>query len=121
MCAALERLEHRGDIFATADFECDDLKAERGRRCLNMAPLQRCDGIADIGQESQPADTRNHLTQQLESLASKIGCERREASDVAARSREAGDKSVPTGSPITADTMGMTAVACFAATTGGVA
>jgi hypothetical protein len=52
--------------------------------------------------------TGNNLAQEFEPLASKIGRLQRQAGDVAT-------KPVPTGSPDTAKTIGMTEVACFIA------
>ena len=71
--AALERLEGGRDILRSPDFECDDLKAERAGRCLNLAHLQHGGGIADIGHDRQPAETGDNLAQEFESLAGKIG------------------------------------------------
>ena len=51
--------------------ECNDLKAERAGRCLDLAHLQHGGGNADIGQDRQPAETRDNLAQEFESLASK--------------------------------------------------
>jgi hypothetical protein len=68
-----------------------------------------------MGHDRQPAETGNNLAQQFEALASKIGRLERQASDVAARSRQTCEKPLPTGSFATANTIGMTDVACFAA------
>ena len=70
------------------DFERDDFKAERAGRCLNFAHLQHGVGIADIGQDRQPAETGDNLAQKFKSLAGKIGGLDRQAGDVAARSRQ---------------------------------
>ena len=90
--AALERLEGGRDILGSPDFECDDFKAERAGRCLNLAHLQHGGGIADIGHDRQPAETGDNLAQKFESLASKIGRLDRQAGDVAARSRQTRDQ-----------------------------
>ena len=57
ICAALERLEGGRDVLGSPDFRCDDLEAERAGRRLNLAHLQHGVGIADIGQDRQPAET----------------------------------------------------------------
>jgi hypothetical protein len=49
------------------------IKAERLGRCLTITHLQHVAGIADIGHDRQPAETRDNLAQELESLARKIG------------------------------------------------
>src|SRR5262249_2057861 len=90
--AAIERLERGRDIFGAPNFECHDIEAERAGGRLNLVHLQCGDGITDIRQAGQPAQTWDNLAQEFESLASKIGCQGREAGDVAARSRKATNK-----------------------------
>ena len=63
-------------------------ETERAGGRLNLTQLQHAEGIADIGQDRQPAETGDDLAQKFEPLASKIGRQGCKASDVAARSRQ---------------------------------
>jgi hypothetical protein len=119
--AVLERLEGGCDVLRSPDFGCSDLKAERAGRCLDLAYFQHRGGIAHISHDRQPAKTGYGLAQQFEFLASSIRILVRQTGDVAARSRQNATKPGPTGSDTAANTIGMTAVACFAARVGGVA
>src|SRR5262245_10678373 len=92
MRAALERLECRHDIFRTPDFERDDIEAERVGRLLTLVHLLYYDGITDIAQESQAAEAGDHLAQEFEPLAAKIGGQDRQASNIATRPRKASDE-----------------------------
>ena len=71
--AALERLESGRDVLRTSDFGCRDLEAERMGRCLNLAHVQHGAGIADIGDDRQPAKTGDGFAQEFDSLAGEIG------------------------------------------------
>src|SRR5947207_287307 len=90
--AALGRLDGGRDVFGSLDFRSPDLKTERSGSCLNLAHLQYKVGIADIGQDRQPAQTRDNLPQEVEPLASKVSRLVRQASDVAARSCKTRDE-----------------------------
>ena len=116
--ATLERFEGGRDILRSPDFDCGDFEAERAASCLNLAHLQHGCGIVDIGHDRQPAETGDNLAQKFESLASKIGLLVRQAGDVAARSRQTCDEAGANRVPAAAKTIGMTDVACFAATAG---
>src|SRR5262249_25826786 len=119
--AAIERLERGRDIFGAPNFECRDIEAERAGRRLNLVHLQCGNGITDIRQAGQPAETGDDLAQEFESLASKIGVRADRPVTLPPGRARLAIRPVPTGSPITAETIGMTPVACFAAMTGGVA
>jgi hypothetical protein len=62
--------------------------------CLSLLHLQYGDGIAEVGQNRQTAETRDDPAQEFESLAGKIARLERQAGDVAARSCQTGDKAV---------------------------
>ncbi len=113
----LERLEGGRDILPSPDFQRDDFEAEGAGRRLNLAHFQYGEAISNIAQDRQAAQTRDHLAQDFKALGSQIGSLTRQSSDVATRSRQTGDKPASTGSPAAANTIGMTVVACFAATT----
>jgi hypothetical protein len=72
--------------------QCVDLKAERPSRCPDIAHLQNAEGIVNIAQDCQPAETRYNLAQQFDSFADRISRLTRQAGKVAARSREARDQ-----------------------------
>jgi hypothetical protein len=91
----LERRESRRDVLCSPDFRCDDLKTELAGCGLGFAHIQRGVGIANICQYRQPAQTGDNLAQKLELLAGKIGLLVRQASDVAARARQARDQTGP--------------------------
>jgi len=74
-----------------SDFECGDFEAERTGRCLNLAHLQYGTGSADIAHDRQPAKIGDNLAQKFETLASSIGLPDRQASNVAAWTRQARD------------------------------
>ena len=65
------------------------MEAERVGRRLNLAHLLYDDGITDIAQESQAAEAGDHLAQEFEPFAAKIGCQDRQASNIATRPRKA--------------------------------
>ena len=68
-----ERLKGGRDILSSPDFRtCDDIEAERAGGCLNLAYLQHDQGIADIAQDCQSAETGDDLAQKLDPLARKI-------------------------------------------------
>ena len=92
--AALERLKRGRDILRTPDVARDDLKAEWARDCLNLGQVLHGGGVTAINHYRQPAQTGDNFTQEFETLASKIGYLGRQASDVAARSRQTSDEVV---------------------------
>src|SRR6516225_4371253 len=69
----LDRLDGGTDILRSPDFGWRDFDAERACRSLNLAHLQYRVGIANINHDCQPAEPRDHLTQEFEPLAAKIG------------------------------------------------
>src|SRR5262249_52696082 len=78
-------------------------------------------GIADTGQDRQPAETGDNFAQELKSLTGKIDRLVRQAGDVAPRSRQAGHEIIADRvSPTELKTIGIANVACFAARTSGV-
>ena len=70
--SALERLEGGRDILHSPNFERISLETKPPGRRLNLAHLQHGEGITDIADGRQPAETRNSLAQKFELLASKI-------------------------------------------------
>jgi hypothetical protein len=82
----------RRNILCSPDFRCGDIEAKRAGPCLNLAHLLHGAGIADIGQDRQPVETWDHLAQEFESLASKVGLLKRHSGDVAARPRQTRDE-----------------------------
>ena len=119
--AAFERVDSGRDILGRKDFRSYCFEAKRGGRCLNLAHIQCGGRITALGHNSQTAQTRDNVAQQLKSLVGSVGLLQRQASGIAARPRENSTTPAPTGSPADANTIGMTDVACFAATVGGVA
>ena len=89
MC--LERLEGGSNILYSPNFEWRDFEAERASLGLNLAHLQHGLRKAGISNDCQPAEPRQNLTQEFESLAGKIGLLVRHASDVASRLRQTFD------------------------------
>src|SRR5258708_14992563 len=81
VCAALYRLEGGHDVLRSSDFDHDGLKPELSGRCLNLIPVQCAGWIVWIGQYRQPAQRRNNLAQELESLAGSVGLLLRWADD----------------------------------------
>jgi len=118
--AVPEGLEGRYDILSSPDFGCSDPKAEPAGRCLSLAHIQHGAGIARINHDRQPAKTGYDLTQELEFLATSVRHLVRQTGDVAARSRQTRDQASPDRTFAAANTIGMTAVARFAARLGGV-
>ena len=116
----LSVLEGGRDIVGSANFQPGESKAERAGRCFEprSSPARRpdCRALAMIASRRSPGDD---LAQEFEPLAGKIGLLQRQAGDVAARPRKARDQSgADRVSPPSSNTIGMTDVACFAATTG---
>src|SRR5262245_61882119 len=81
-------------------------------RCLDLAHFEHGSGVANIANDRQAAEAGNGFAQQFEFLASSIGQLGRQASDVAARVRQARDHA-RSGSAATANTIGITDVACL--------
>ena len=63
------------------------------RRGLHLAHLNHGAGIADIGHDRQPAETGTDFAQQLNPLSDEIPMHGRQAGDIAARPRKAGNQS----------------------------
>ena len=72
--AALERLEDEGDVLRALDWHWYDLKTERARRRVDLVHLRDATGIAGIGQDRQPTETRENLAHEFEALGSEITC-----------------------------------------------
>jgi hypothetical protein len=68
----LERVESGHDILRSSDFEVHYIKVERAGRCLTLTHLRHVAGIADIGHDRHPAETRDNLAQEFEPFARKI-------------------------------------------------
>src|SRR5262245_22859812 len=92
--AAFERLEGRHDILRSPDLESGEFEAKRSGCRPHLAQLQYGKVIADIAYHRQAAETGDDLAQKFESLARNVCRLDRQASDVAARSRQAGDEFV---------------------------
>jgi hypothetical protein len=90
--AALERLNGRCDVLGAADFRFHDLKPKRSRSLLNLTHLRGRDRVADVAQGRQPRQVGDDFAQNFDPLATKIGSQLRQAGDVAAWPRKAGDK-----------------------------
>ena len=86
------RIERGRDILRAANFESGHVEPERTRRCLNFVHFGCGGGISDIGHDRQPPQTGNKLAQNFQPLASNIAGLRRQAGDVAARSRQTRDE-----------------------------
>jgi len=71
------------------------LEAERTGRCLSLTHLQHSGGIFHIANDRQPADIRENLAQNLESLADEVGGLNGQAGDIAARLCQRGDHAAP--------------------------
>src|SRR5215467_10721114 len=84
---ALERLEGRRDIRSAPYLEHFGINANFTGCGLNLRYLQYRPGITDIADDRQSAQIGECLTQDFESLASKLGGLNRDAGGVAARSR----------------------------------
>jgi hypothetical protein len=84
--AAFKRVKCGCDVLGAKDFRCDRFEAKRAGRCLSLAHIQCGGGIAAIGHDSQTAQTRDNVAQQLKSLAGSVGLLQRQASGIAARS-----------------------------------
>src|SRR5215472_6594908 len=83
---ALERLESRRDVFASANFDNRYLKTHRLGRGLDVADLDHASGIAGIGQYRQSTETGYDLSQEFNSLTGKISLLVGEAGGIAGRS-----------------------------------
>ena len=68
--ANFKRLETGSNILHPPDFHRGHHKA--GRRYLNLTHVPQGDGIAGVGQNCQPAKSRDNVAQEFESFASKI-------------------------------------------------
>ena len=118
--AALERLEGGRDILGSPDFQSGDLEAERAGRRLNLAHLQHGSGLptlAMIANRRRPGMTSRKSSSRLP--ARSVDWSDRPVTLPPGRARLA-TRPVPTGSPPSAKTIGMTDVACFAASDRGV-
>ena len=87
----LDRSEYGRDILCAPDFEWCDFDAKLASCGLNLTHFQHSLGTANVSHDSQSAETGNNLAQEFESLAGSVGLLLRQASDVAARARQAGD------------------------------
>jgi hypothetical protein len=109
----------RARYLAANDFRSYRFEAKRPGRCLRFSHLQcgrRIATVTMIATRRRPG-TRRAIAQ----VACSVGCLQRQASGIAARSREGFDHTDADRSPIDANTIGMADVACFAATVGAVA
>ena len=119
--AALERLEGGRDILRSPDFE---RRRPRGRACGPLpeprpspARLAGLPTLAMIANRRRPGTTSRKSSSRLP--ARSVGWSDRPVTLPPGRARLA-TRPLPTGSPATAKTIGMTDVACFAAATGAV-
>src|SRR5262245_31018612 len=97
--AALERLDGGYDVLPSPDFQGRGFEAQRAGRCQNLGHLRQAEGIVRIAQNRQSAERWDDRAQQLDSLGSNIGRLQRQASDVAARSRQTRDQTAAHGVP----------------------
>src|SRR5262245_59182941 len=82
----------RRNILSSPDFQRRGFEVEDVGRRLNLAHFQHGEAISSIGQDRQMAQTRDDLAQDFKTFGSQIGSLTRQSSDVAARSRQTGDK-----------------------------
>ena len=116
--APLERLEGGRDILCAPDFERDDLEPERAVPLPEPRafPARRAGlpTLAMIANRRRPGTTSRNSSSRLP--ARSVARVDRPVTLPPGRARLA-TRPVPTGSPATANTIGMADVACFAATT----
>ena len=86
--AALELVDGRRNIVRALDIECINFEAELGSGGLDFAHVQRGDEIMAVSEHRHSAEARNHLAQDFEPFAGKVGLLVRQAGKVAARSRQ---------------------------------
>ena len=92
LCLALECIERRHNVLVPTNSGRNRLKPERAGCCLSLAHLQDGKGIADVGYDRQPAQTRDNIAQKFSPLAGDICQLGRQAREIAARSRQTGDQ-----------------------------
>src|SRR5215472_4711773 len=117
---ALERLESTRDVFASANFDNRYLKTHRLGRGLDVADLDHASGIAGIGQYRQ--STRPGTTSRRSStrLPARSACWLERPVALPVGRSKLGTRPVLTGSLTLANTIGITEVACRAASVAGV-
>src|SRR5262245_65682300 len=87
----LKCLDGRRNILGATDFRYGGLKAKRPSRRPDLADIQPHGGIIDIGHDCQVAKVGNNLTQELDTLASKIGCLIGQTGNIATRPCQTAD------------------------------
>src|SRR5262249_52969394 len=90
--AALESLESGPDILYSPNLDHVDHKPKRAGGCLSLPHFVNGGGIVHIGQDCHPGEAWHDLAQQFHSVSSEIAGLVRQASDVAAWSREVRDE-----------------------------
>src|SRR5262249_32883127 len=96
---SLDRLEGGRDIFCAPNFERIKFETEHAGRRLSFAQFHYGEGITDISQDRHSAQTWNNLAQDFDPLAGKLVRLDRQASDIAARPGQAGNKANGQGVP----------------------
>src|SRR6516165_9529054 len=109
--AAVERFKHGYDVLPSPDFEFGDFQAEHAGHGLHLLHFQHGGGIIDIGQNRQTAQPRENL-----SLPARSGAWSDSPVTLPDGRARLAIRPVPSGSLAT-NTIGITDVACFAATT----
>jgi hypothetical protein len=89
--AAFEGVEGGRNILRAPDTKSDYVKSYRACDGLSLAQFQHRSVITRIDQNRQSAEPRRNLAQQLDPLSDEIGLLTRQAGNVAAWSRKAGN------------------------------
>jgi hypothetical protein len=77
------------DIVGLTDVKpINDIEAELARRGNRLVPIQNGAGSAGVGDDREPAEVRNHLTQEFEPLAGRLGLLERQTGHGAAWPRQ---------------------------------
>src|SRR5690349_10943792 len=88
----LKRSEAGWNVCGLPNFEYEHLNAECTSHRANFVHLQEGGGIANISQDRQTAETRDHLAKEFESFSGNIGRLERKSRDVSARPRQTFDQ-----------------------------
>src|SRR5262249_36730557 len=107
-------------ILGSTDLRCDDREAERAGPRLSLAHFQHGVWAADVEQDRQCAETGEDLARHSRRLLARSVCWIDKPVMLPPGRASEATRPVPTGSPAAANTIGMTAVAFFAAMDDGV-
>ena len=110
----LEAFHSRHDLLRTANFDRDGFEPKRAGRRFDLVHLQDGEWTCYVGHDCNPAQGGNDLAQYFKPFAGGIDQLIGKTSNVSAGARQLATKPVPTGSPATAKTIGMTDATCLA-------